>query len=209
MSIGSLVRRLFGRHETAVSDLYRNLYFNADAFVATVKRWAPEAANIVEVGCGEGAITTRLAHSYPDASILGIDITSRLGRLYAGRREGVRFLQISAQDLAAEKPGSFDMVILADVLHHVPDPIRQELLEAIRTLMKPGASFVFKEWERNRTPIYFLGYLTDRWITGDRIRYMRRDEIRRHVGTTFGQGAMVTEERIRPWRNNLATLVRA
>jgi len=208
MSVGSVVRGLFGRHESAISDLYRGLFFNADAFVDTVKRWVPAPHNILEVGCGEGAITQRLARNYPDASILGIDITPRLGRLYEGRTEGVRFLQTTVQLLAAKQPNGFDMIVLADVLHHVPDSLRQEILDSIRTLMAPGASFVFKEWERNRTPIFWLGYLSDRWITGDRIRYMRRDELRRLISISFGKRAAVAEERIRPWRTNLATLVR-
>jgi 2-polyprenyl-6-hydroxyphenyl methylase/3-demethylubiquinone-9 3-methyltransferase len=209
MSLGSTVRRLFGPYEIAISNLYRSFIFDADAFVASVKHWVPAAANILEVGCGEGAITQRLAQNYPDASVLGIDITPRLGRLYAGRDKGVRFLETTVQELAKHEAGTFDMIVLADVLHHVPDAIRQELLDCIKTLMAPGASFIFKEWERNRTPIYWLGYLSDRWITGDRIRYMRRDELRHRIGVSFGEGAAVAETRVRPWRNNLATLVRA
>ena len=207
MSVGSVVRGLFGRHESAISDFYRGLFFNADAFADTVKRWVPAAANILEVGCGEGAITQRLARRYADASILGIDITPRLGRLYEGRTDSVRFLQTTVQELAAKQPNGFDMVVLADVLHHVPDSMRQDLLDSIRTLMAPGASFVFKEWERNHTPIYWLCYLSDRWLTGDRIRFMRRGELRRLISNSFGKRAAVAEERIRPWRANLATLV--
>ena len=56
MSIGSTVRAMFGPLEPLVSDLYRNLFFNADAFVRTVQRWAPAPSRILEVGCGEGAI---------------------------------------------------------------------------------------------------------------------------------------------------------
>jgi 2-polyprenyl-6-hydroxyphenyl methylase/3-demethylubiquinone-9 3-methyltransferase len=208
MSVGSAVRGLFGRHEPVISNLYRNFFFNADAFVGTIKRWVPTAGKILEVGCGEGAITQRLARSYPDAAILGIDISDRLGRLYEGQTEGIRFVQTTVQELAQTHPNGFDLIVLADVLHHVPEPLRQELLDSIRSLMAPGASFVFKEWERNRTPIYWLGYLSDRWITGDRIRYMRRDELRSLINTSFGPEAAVAEDRISPWRNNLATLVR-
>lgn len=208
MSVGSVVRSLFGRHESAISDLYRNLFFNADAFVSTVKRWVPVAPNILEVGCGEGAITQRLAQSYPDASILGIDITPRIGRLYEGRTEGVCFLQTTVQELADRRPNAFDLIVLADVLHHVPDPERQELLDSIRMLMSPGCRFVFKEWERNRSLIYWLCYLSDRWITGDRIRYMGGGELRRRISISFGRRAALAEERIGPWCNNLAILVR-
>lgn len=208
MPLGSFVRGLFGRHEAAISELYRNLFFDADEFVHTVKRWVPTATNILEVGCGEGTITQRLAKAYSNSSIVGIDITSRLGRLYVGRTDSVRFLETTVQDLAAMHPGYFDLIVLADVLHHVPDAIRQQLLDSIRLLMAPGGNFIFKEWERTRTPIYWLCYLSDRWLTGDRIRYMRRDELRQRISISFGRHAAVSEERIRPWQNNLATLVR-
>ena len=207
MPVGQTVRRLFGRHEARISELYRGLFVNVDAFVATVKGWVPEATNVLEVGCGEGAVTQRLAASYPHAAILGIDITPRLGRLYSGRREGVRFEQTNVQEVAASRPGQFDLIILADVLHHVPEDLRKVLLDSIRTLLAPEGRFVLKEWERTRSPIYWMGYLSDRWITGDRIRYMPRDELACRIQGSFGAGAAVAEARIAPWRNNLATLV--
>lgn len=208
MPIGPFVRGLFGSHERRISEAYRSIYLDVDALVASLKSWVPDAVNILEVGCGEGAVTERLVAAYPDATITGIDVTPRVGRLYAGPAERARFVECTVQQLAAAEPGRYDFIILADVLHHVPDGIRQELLDAIRELMAPGASFVFKEWARNRTPIYWIGYLSDRWITGDRIRYMTRDEARQRLARSFGGAALVAEAHIAPWRNNLATLVR-
>ena len=43
---------------------------------------------ILEVGCGEGAVSERLAALYPNAEITAIDITPNVGRLYAGRLGG-------------------------------------------------------------------------------------------------------------------------
>lgn len=208
MPIGPAVRRLFGPYERRISEAYRRIYLDVDALVANLRGWVPHAANILEVGCGEGAVTERLVSAYPKATITGIDVTPRVGRLYGGPADRVRFIQCTAQELAATEAGRYDFVILADVLHHVPDPIRQESLESIRALMAPGASFVFKEWARNQTPIYWIGYLSGRWITGDRVRYMTRGEARERLARIFGDAALVAEAYIAPWRNNLATLVR-
>lgn len=64
MSVDSVVRDLFGRRDSTVSDLIRNLLFNADTFINTVKRWDSAAATVLNVDCGEGAITQDLAKSY-------------------------------------------------------------------------------------------------------------------------------------------------
>lgn len=207
MPIGPVVRRLFGPYERHVSEAYRRIYLDVDAFVAGLRAWVPDAVNILEVGCGEGAVTERLVAAYPQATITGIDITPRVGRLYQGPADRARFVQCTVQELAVTEAGTYDFIVLADVLHHVPEEYRQDLLDAVRRLMAPGARFVFKEWVRNRTPIYWIGYLSDRWITGDRIRYMTREEARGRIARSFGTTSMIAEKRIAPWRNNLATLV--
>jgi 2-polyprenyl-6-hydroxyphenyl methylase/3-demethylubiquinone-9 3-methyltransferase len=121
---------------------------------------------------------------------------------------GVRFVRSTVQEIAEREPGAFDVVVLSDVMHHVPVDLRQGLLEGIRAAMRPGATFVFKDWERNFSPIHWMGYASDRWLTGDRIRYMTRSEMRERLARTFGAGAMVAEARVPPWWNNLALLVR-
>lgn len=209
MAIGAAVRRSFGRHERWISELYRSIFVDIDKFVERLTLWAPDAQRILEVGCGEGAVTERLVTAFPNADITGIDIVPHLGRLYAGPRDRARFVEMTVQQLAKEEAGSYDLIVLADVLHHVPLDIRTELMVAIRQLMAPQGRFVMKEWERNYTPIYWLGYLSDRWITGDRIRYLTRAEGHRQIDAAFGPTARIDEVRIAPWRTNIATLVAA
>lgn len=208
MGIGPFIRRLFGPYERRVSEAYRSLYVDIDSLVDQIRQWQPTADKILEVGCGEGAVTERLSVAYPDAKITGIDITPRIGRLYAGPPDRVRFIQCDVQTIAATESGQYDLVVLSDVLHHVPVPLRQGLLDAIRATLAPDGAFIFKDWERNYTPIYWLCYASDRWITGDRIIYMSHEEMREILSRSFARNALVAEARIAPWRNNIATLVR-
>jgi 2-polyprenyl-3-methyl-5-hydroxy-6-metoxy-1,4-benzoquinol methylase len=208
MKIGPLVRRMFGRYERQVSDAYRSIYIDVDAFIAQVHQWKPNAQKILEVGCGEGAVTQRLRAAYAGAEITAIDITPRLGRLYQGPLEGVRFVCCGVQDISATEAGQYDLVVLCDVLHHVPVAFRQGLLDAIRVALAPQGTFVFKDWQRNHTPIHWLCYASDRWLTGDHINYMTRNEMREHLAGSFGEPALVAEARVGPWWNNIATLVR-
>jgi 2-polyprenyl-6-hydroxyphenyl methylase/3-demethylubiquinone-9 3-methyltransferase len=199
---------MFGPYERQISEIYRSIYINIDAFVELVVQWKSAPHKILEVGCGEGAVTQRLNAAYPDAEITAIDITPRLGRLYRGPLDGVRFMKCAVQEIAATEPGRYDLVVLSDVLHHVPTEFRQGLLDAIRTAMAPQGTLVFKDWQRNHAPIHWLCYASDRWLTGDSISYMTREEMRERLATSFGNGALVAEARIGPWWNNLATLVR-
>jgi 2-polyprenyl-6-hydroxyphenyl methylase/3-demethylubiquinone-9 3-methyltransferase len=199
---------MFGRYEHRIAEAYRALYIDIDAFVGRTRQWTPTAKRILEVGCGEGAVTERLKAAYPDAKITAIDITSRVGRLYMGSLDNVRFIRCDVQEIAATEPGQYDLAVLSDVLHHVPVEFRQELLDAIRTTLAPDGALIFKDWERNFTPIHWLCYASDRWLTGDRISYMTRDEMHEHLARSFGEAALVAEARVAPWRNNIAALVR-
>jgi 2-polyprenyl-3-methyl-5-hydroxy-6-metoxy-1,4-benzoquinol methylase len=208
MKLGPLVRRMFGPYERQISDVYRSIYVDIDAFVRQVHQWQPLAAKILEVGCGEGAVTQRLRETFPRAKITAIDITHRVGRLYEGPRAGVQFIRCDVQQIAATEPGQYDLVVLCDVLHHVPLELRAAVLDSVRAVLAPQGSLVFKDWQRSETLIHWLCYASDRWLTGDRISYMTRNEMRASLGQSFGESALVAETRIGPWSNNLATLVR-
>jgi 2-polyprenyl-3-methyl-5-hydroxy-6-metoxy-1,4-benzoquinol methylase len=208
MKIGPLIRRMFGPYERQITDLYRAIYIDIDAFVDLVKKWSPTATRILEVGCGEGAVTQRLRVAYANAEISAIDITPRVGRLYQGPLDRVRFIKCDVQEIASKEQGRYDLIVLSDVLHHVPLEIRRGLLDAVRVALAPNGTLVFKDWQKNYAPIHWLCYASDRWLTGDRVCYMTREEMRERLAVSFGHNALVAEARISPWWNNLAIRVR-
>jgi 2-polyprenyl-6-hydroxyphenyl methylase/3-demethylubiquinone-9 3-methyltransferase len=208
MPLGPVVRSLFGRYERQIGELYRAVFIDLDALIAIMRTWQPTATNILEVGCGEGAVTERLRRAYPNACITAIDITPRIGRLYRGAVDRVRFLQTAVEDVARREPGRYDFAVLADVVHHIPVQHRRGVLDGIRTLLAPSGLLVFKDWARAFTPIHWMSYASDRWLTGDRIRYLSDAEMRQLLATSFGATSIVAEARVAPWSNNVAFLVR-
>lgn len=209
MPVGPFVRGLFGPYERQVAEAYRNIFIDLDDWVARLKHWVPQAANILEVGCGEGAMTERLAMHYPDARITAIDITPRLGRLFRGPDERVTFRRVPVETIAAEQPDAYGLVILSDVIHHVPVPARSSLLRAIRTTLAPDGQFIFKEWTRSATPVHWLCEASDRFLTGDDVSYLTADEARGLVNGEFGASCIRESCCVKPWRNNLAFLIDA
>lgn len=206
MSIGFFVRKMLGPFERPVSELYRSIFIDLNALVSQINYWVT-ASNILELGCGEGAVTERLAKAYPNAQITGIDITSRVGRMFQGDLSRVKFKQQPIKDMVIENSQSFDLLIISDVMHHVPWELHRELLTDAKQSLKSGGYLVIKDWERNRTPIHLLCYLLDRYITGDRVRYKTADEFRELIGDVFGENVIKSEKRIRPWSNNIAFLI--
>jgi len=94
-------------------------------------------AMVLDVGCGPGVVSLSLA---PYAkSVVGIDPSGEAieqARDEAKKRgmANVSFVQISAYDL--EPSQLYDVVILSDVLEHVPD--KRLLLEKCLNVMAPG-----------------------------------------------------------------------
>lgn len=208
MPLGPALRRVFGPFEHQVAELYRSIYVDLDDYVAAVREWIPSATSILEIGCGEGAVTERLAVAYPDARITAIDITPRVGRLFRGPDSRVTFEQRTVEEVAAESPGAFGMVMIADVIHHVPTDLRRSIFDAASRALAPGGALIFKEWERTRTPIHWMCLASDRWITGDKVSFLSREEARALVAQSFTPAAVLAERRVAPWRNNLMMLVR-
>jgi 2-polyprenyl-6-hydroxyphenyl methylase/3-demethylubiquinone-9 3-methyltransferase len=206
MAIGPFVRQMLGPLERPVSEVYRGIFVDLTALVEQIKHWGP-ASKILEVGCGEGSMTERIVKTYSNAYITGIDITSRLGRMFQGDLSRVTFRQQTIRDFVVENSCSFDLVIISDVMHHVPWDMHKELLTDAGKALKPGGYLVLKDWERSATPIHLLCYLTDRYITGDRVQHKTADEFRVFIRDVFGANCIKDETRIRPWSNNIAFLV--
>jgi SAM-dependent methyltransferase len=207
LGIGPLVRRAFGRHEPRIAAAYRGMFVDLDAFVASIRTHVPAPVRVLEIGCGEGAVTERLAAAFPGSVLTGIDVCAQPGRLYRGDRSHVRFLRTGAAELRASESTSYHLVIIADVLHHVPYAEWRQFLSTALTLLAESGTLILKDWVRKRTPAYLLGYLSDRLVTGDRIRYPGESELRLLAESAFGRDAIRSEFRVPPWNSNLALVI--
>jgi 2-polyprenyl-6-hydroxyphenyl methylase/3-demethylubiquinone-9 3-methyltransferase len=193
--------------EVPVARLYRSYFVDLGRLADEIRAAGP-ASFILEVGCGEGSLTQEIAARFRGSRILGIDVSPRVGRLYRGDPAQVTFRQSTVERLAEASPPDFDLVVLADVLHHAAPPLRRSLLEGVRRVLRPRGLFVLKEWERRANFPHALAWLSDRFVTGDRVEFLRDSELRRLVEDVFGTGCVEKDVRIRPHSNNLALFVR-
>jgi 2-polyprenyl-6-hydroxyphenyl methylase/3-demethylubiquinone-9 3-methyltransferase len=105
---------------------------------------------VLDVGCGGGILSDSMARV--GANVLGIDLASKplkvaqLHALEAGT-ENIEYREVAAEALAAQAPGSFDVVTSMEMLEHVPDPA--SIVTACSALVKPGGWVFFSTINRN------------------------------------------------------------
>lgn len=102
-------------------------------------------ARILDVGCGPGHVTIRLARENPTAAVVGVDfsanqITAARKLLAAEPLANCRFLEADAMSLPFGD-GSFDLVVSLASLKHWPDKDRG-LREIRRVLTHDGRAVV-------------------------------------------------------------------
>lgn len=200
VKLGPAIRTRLGRWEIPAADAYRSLFINLDDCATLVSSAVP-ARRILEVGCGDGSFGQRVLDRYPDASYVGIDVAPEPGRLFRGDRSRAEFHSVSSDEFLASSPGTFDLVVVVDVLHHVPDSLRDGLLRDVRALTSPGGHYVVKEWEPTRTPGHWAAWAADRFITGDRIQHLSVTDLKLRLAELLGD-PLVLEARVPPRRNN-------
>lgn len=109
------------------------------AVAATEYLLGRELANVLDVGCGEGAWRAHLRSLRPRVAYTGVDSSEyavrRYGRTRNIRRAGVGELQ------TADLVGPYDLVVCADVLHYVPTAEVRRGLEAMH-LLCGGVAFL-------------------------------------------------------------------
>lgn len=131
----------------------------------------PPPARVLEVGCGQGELTTALAVAGYD--VLGIDPLAPSGEL---------FRRLKLEDM--EETERFDAVVADSSLHHIRD--LDAALDRIASLLTPGGVLLVEEFAWDR-----LDDSTLDWYYGQR---------RALAAAGHGEAPATQEELLRDWK---------
>ncbi len=110
---------------------------------------------VVDIGCGGGILAESMAEA--GANVVGIDMAegplavARLHQVESGVE--VEYRQSTAEELAANEAGSYDVVTCLEMLEHVPDP--SAVIRSCAELLKPGGDVFFSTINRNPKSFVF------------------------------------------------------
>lgn len=104
---------------------------------------------VLDVGCGGGLICEALADL--GAEVIGIDMGEAplsVARIHAEKtNKKIDYRQITAEQMAEQYAGQFDIVTCLEMLEHVPEPAK--VIKACADLVKPGGDVYFSTINRN------------------------------------------------------------
>ncbi|NIP71561.1 MAG: bifunctional 2-polyprenyl-6-hydroxyphenol methylase/3-demethylubiquinol 3-O-methyltransferase UbiG [Gammaproteobacteria bacterium] len=140
---------------------------------------------VVDVGCGGGILAEGMARR--GAQVTGIDMgeaplaVARLHQAESGVE--VEYRRSTAEALAGERPGAYDVVTCMEMLEHVPDPA--SVVRACARLARPEGHVFFSTINRN-PKAYLLAVVGAEYVlkllpkgTHDYAKFIRPSELER------------------------------
>ena len=114
-----------------------------------------DGARAVDIGCGGGILAEGMAAA--GATVTGVDMAegplavARLHQLESGA--DIDYRHTTAEELATEEAGRYDVVTCLEMLEHVPDPA--EVVRSCTDLVRPGGHVFFSTINRNPKSFVF------------------------------------------------------
>ena len=105
--------------------------------------------NVLDIGCGSGAITLSLARDHGAGHVVGVDVetpvcdAARSRIAAAGLQDRVSIKQVSPGPFEFDDQ-SFDVVFSKDSIIHIPD--KDFLSAEVFRVLKPGGWFAASDW---------------------------------------------------------------
>lgn len=174
------------------------LIFNAplvSRYRSVIRRIPEGKIRILDIGCGDGYLACKIAAKRPDSQVIGIESELKgvlIARQFAAMDSlsNVIFDQNEKEGLPFEE-SSFDVVVMTDVIEHLPDPVA--MLQEIRRVLAPGGTAIITTPNRQDGSKWDVRH--DHEYTTEELK----SEIEKYLGPTevFGSWPM---RHVRSWR---------
>lgn len=111
--------------------------------LAQIDAALPQSGTIYDIGCGEGVVANFLATT-PSRQVIGLDLNTH--KLESAQKHHLPNLQYKKVNvLTYDFPQPASGIIMADVLHHIPQKHQLPLLKKLAQSLRPKGVLVIKE----------------------------------------------------------------
>lgn len=141
------VRRHFDAEARRFDGLVRKLIPHygemLEALVAALPFPARRAVEVLDLGCGTGAIGRLVLDRWPRACVTCVDISGRMLAVAHGRIGDSACARFHEADFGRWAiPGRYDAVLSSLAIHHLPDDgAKRALFRRVRRALRPGGAF--------------------------------------------------------------------
>jgi len=188
MSLGSLARKVLGKKFfPTVGSWYRSVFVDLEKVVDCLPL-LPPGSQVLDIGGGDGEMINIILRRNPDLAITMLDLSPSLGLFLKPEfRQRVRILpSTSLRDYAATEYKAPDLVIINDVIHHVPIEDRRGFFADISAVLRGRPTTLFV---KDLEPGYFRATLSlwaDRYVSGDKkVSLVSRESVTAVVREVF------------------------
>ncbi|MGE0009788.1 MAG: trans-aconitate 2-methyltransferase [Candidatus Babeliales bacterium] len=116
--------------------------YQAHIITKILNKQGTNPATILDYGCGDGTMAYILSALLPQAQIQGVDTSDELIEIaqgwYGTKNEKLRFSKSFA--------GQFDIIYMANVLHHIQKDQRKNLLKTLTDHLAPNGQLIILEF---------------------------------------------------------------
>ncbi|MDO4344466.1 MAG: class I SAM-dependent methyltransferase [Eubacteriales bacterium] len=113
--------------------------------------------DVLDAGCGTGAVLALLSEKYPDKNYTGIDLSPEMISVANSKKlQGVKFICGDCENLpfAAD---SFDVITCSMSFHHYPHPM--DFFRSCKRVLRPGGRLIIRDMTVPQPFLWFVNHV--------------------------------------------------
>jgi ubiquinone/menaquinone biosynthesis C-methylase UbiE len=192
-AVAEASRRYFNRWAAWYDQSWAQIWFRENHRLMAESVDPATEARILDLGCGTGQLTARLAQRVRHGTVLGVDPAEEMIRVARRqrRRKNLSF-EVGSSDAIPAGARAFDVVVSTISFHHWSRPL--ESLREIARVLRPGGRLLILDFCRDSL---FMGALdqAQRWLQPSHAGIASTTEMRRYLSRARFHHLEITKPR--------------